>query len=76
VNDDTAVHNYEYNGPFYGQCAYFQEIRKFLVSEVKVVHALCVVSGVEHKHDSRPSFVTHGLLRLSQYVSIIAQEVP
>jgi len=61
---------------FSGQCAYFHEIREFLVSEVKVLHALCVVSGVEHKHDSRPSGVTHALIRLSQYVSIIAQEVP
>jgi len=76
VNDDTAVHNYEYNGPIYGQCIYFQEIREFLFSEVKVVHALCVVSGVEHKHDSRSIGVTHALLRLSQYVSIISQEVP
>jgi hypothetical protein len=61
---------------FYGQCAYFQEIGEFLVSEVKVVNALCVVSGVEHKRDSRPSGVTHALLRLSQYVSIISQEMP
>jgi len=50
----------------YGQCVYFQEIREFLVSEVKVVHALCVASGVEHKYDSRPGGVTHALLRLSQ----------
>jgi hypothetical protein len=49
--------------------------RVFLVSEVKVLHALCVVGGVEHKHDSRPSSVTRALLRLSQYVSIIGQEV-
>jgi len=59
----------------YGQCTYFQEIRDFLVSEVKVVHALCVASGVEHKYDSRSGGVTHALLRLSQYVSVIAQEV-
>jgi len=59
----------------YGQCPYFQEISEFLVSEVKVVRALCVASGVEHKYDSRPGVVTHALLRLSQYISIIAQEV-
>jgi hypothetical protein len=59
---------------FHGKCAYFQEIREFLVSEVKV-HALCVVSGVEHKHESRPSSVTHAVLRFLRYMSIIGQEV-
>jgi hypothetical protein len=57
---------------FQTKFVYFQEIREFLVSEVKVLHASCVISDVEHCHDSRPH-VTHFLpsLYLTNEMSVL-----